>query len=106
MAGECSTLFRPSPSFCHWPGVGVMAWSLIRIMAPGSRHIISPAHLPIGVVSLLAMLFASLFHWRQESTRVATGPGCLGIGLACALPAAALFWLFLRCGAILSVGMH
>src|SRR5260370_8043344 len=74
-------------------------------MVPGSEYPGSPARLPIIVFSLLAFMFASLFHWHEESAFVLTGLGCLRTGLVCAIPAAALFWLFLRPGAILSPGL-
>jgi hypothetical protein len=94
---QAFTVLLPLAAFA-----GVVAWSLSRLMVPGSRHTISPAWLPIGVLSSLAIVFASLFHWRREPNFVSTGLSCLGISLACAVPAAALFWLFLRRGAILS----
>jgi hypothetical protein len=94
---QALTVFLP-PTAC----AGVMGWSLSRLIVPGSRHTISPAWLPIGVLSSLAIVFASLFHWRREPNFVSTGLGCLGIGLACAVPAAALLWLFLLRGATLS----
>src|SRR5258707_2197229 len=84
---------------------GMLAWSLVRLMVPGSEYPVSPARLPIIVFSLLAFMFASLFHWHEESAFVLTGLGCLRTGLVCAIPAAALFWLFLRRGAILSPGL-
>jgi len=84
---------------------GAVACSLIRLIVPGSRHTISPARVPAGVLSLLAVVFASIFHWRQESGFFSTGLGCLRIGLACAVPASTLLWLFLRRGVVLSPGL-
>jgi hypothetical protein len=82
-----------------------LAGSLIRLIVPGSRHTISPARVSIGVLSLLALVFATLFAWRQESGFVSNGLGCLRVGFACTIPAAALTWLLLRRGAILSPGL-
>lgn len=84
---------------------GALAGSLSRLIVPGSRHAISPARLPIGVLSVLAVVFATLFHWRRESGFISTGLGCLRVGFACAIPAAAIMWLLLRRAAILSPGL-
>jgi hypothetical protein len=74
-------------------------------MVPGSKRIVSPALQFLGALSLLGFLIASVFHWRRESTFLLNGLACLRAGLICAAPAAALFWLVLRRGAILSPGL-
>jgi hypothetical protein len=83
----------------------MLAWSQVRLMTPGSKHAISPARLPIGVLSLLAVVIAFLFPWRLGPAFVQNGIGCMRTGLTCALPAAALFWIFLRRGVALSPGL-
>jgi len=84
---------------------GLLALSLVRLMAPGSKHVISPTRLSIGFLPLLALIIATVFHSQEESGFVATGLVCLRTGLSCATPAAVLFWLLLRRGAILSPGL-
>jgi hypothetical protein len=86
-------------------GAVMLAWSQVQLMAPGSKHAISPARLPIGVLSLLAVVIASLFPWRLGPGFVQNGIGCMRTGLTYALPAAALFWIFLRRGVALSPGL-
>jgi hypothetical protein len=81
---------------------GLVAFSLVRLMAPGSKHIISPTLLPVGVLLLLALVIAIVFHPQHESGFLLAGLVCLRTGLGCAVPAAVLFWLLLRRGAILS----
>jgi hypothetical protein len=83
---------------------GLLALSLVRLMAPGGKHVISPTRLSIGFLPL-ALIIATVFHSRQESGFVAAGLICLRTGLSCAVPAAALFWLLLRRGAILYPGL-
>jgi hypothetical protein len=84
---------------------GALAMCLVRLMAPGSKHVASPVLLSIGTLLILAVDFVAVFHPHQESTFVPIGLVCLETGLACAVPAAVLFWLFLRRGAILSPGL-
>jgi hypothetical protein len=81
---------------------GLLALSLVRLMAPGSEHFISPTRLAIAVLPLLALIIVIVFHSRDESGFVSAGLACLRIGLICAVPGAVLFWLLLRRGAILS----
>jgi hypothetical protein len=84
---------------------GLLALSLVRLMAPGSEHIISPTRLSIAVLPLLGLVIATVFHSRDEYGFVSAGLTCLRIGLTCAVPGAVLFWLLLRRGAILSPGL-
>jgi hypothetical protein len=86
-------------------GAVMLAWSQVRLMAPGSKHAISPARLPTGVLSLLAVVIACSFPWRLEPAFVLNGMGCMRTGLTCAVPAAALFWIFLRRGVAPSPGL-
>jgi hypothetical protein len=84
---------------------GMLAWSLVRLMVPGSKHVIRPILPPIGALLLLVIVIATVFHPRPQSGFVSTGLRCLRTGSAWAVPAAALFWLLLRRGAILSPGL-
>jgi len=81
---------------------GLLAFSLVRQMAPGSRLLPSPYLLTITVLGIIASLFATVFQPQEESKFVATGLVCLKIGLTCAIAAALLSWLVLRRGAILN----
>jgi hypothetical protein len=81
---------------------GLLAFSLVRQMAPASRLLPSPYLLVIMVLGIIASLFGTLFQPHEESTFVATGLVCLKIGLTCAISAALLYWLVLRRGAILN----
>jgi hypothetical protein len=84
---------------------GLLAWTLVRLMVPGSKHIIPPVLSSIGVLLLLVLVIATVFHRQQESGFVSPGLQCLKTGAAFAVPAAVLFWLLLRRGAILSPGL-
>ncbi len=86
-------------------GAGLLALSLVRLMAPGSKHAVSPARSSIGVLLSLALVIATVFPSQGESGFVPAGLRCLRTGLACAVPAAVLFWSLLRRGAILSPGL-
>lgn len=84
---------------------GMLAVSLVRLIAPGSRYYISPARLLISILMLQAAVFASIFPWRHESEFVPNGMNCLRTGLVCAIPSAAFIWLLLRRGEISSYGL-
>jgi hypothetical protein len=83
-------------------GAGLLAISMVRQMAPGSKHVISPTLLPIGILVLLILVMAALFQSQEESAFVQDGLWCLRTGLTYSIPGAFLFWLLLRRGAILS----
>lgn len=80
----------------------LLAFSAVRQIIPGSRLGLPPRLLVSAVVALMAGIFSTLFVPHREPTFISTGLLCLEIGLACAIPAAALLWLVLRRGAILS----
>jgi hypothetical protein len=81
---------------------GLLVYSLVHQMAPGSQHRISPARLPAAVIGLLAILMAGLFHLQPERDFWGSGLACLRAGGPFALLAAVPFWLLLRRGAGLS----
>src|SRR5580658_4148396 len=81
---------------------GLLVYSLVHQMAPGSQHRISPTVLPAAVIGLLALLMAGLFQFRPERDFWGTGLACLRAGGPFALLAAVPFWLLLRRGAGLS----
>jgi hypothetical protein len=84
---------------------GLLALSLVRLMAPGSKLLISSTWSSIGVLALLALIIVIVFHSREESGFVSAGLTCLRTGLASAVSGAVLFWLLLRRGAVLSPGL-
>jgi hypothetical protein len=80
----------------------LLAYSLGRLMAPGSRLPLPRYWLVPVAFGTVASIFASLFRPHPEATFVATGLVCLRIGLEYAAPAALLSWLLLRRGAVLN----
>src|SRR5260370_14198821 len=84
---------------------GLLASSLVRLMVPGSTHPISPALLPVGVLTLLVVAIHFTFSPHPESRFIASGIDCMRTGLAYAVPAAAAFWFLLRRGAVLAPGL-
>ncbi len=79
----------------------LLAISMVRQMAPGSKHIFAPALLLVGIPAVLMMVIAASFRSQQEPAFVASGVMCMKNGLAFSIPAAFLLWLVLRRGAIL-----
>jgi len=79
----------------------LLAISVVRQMAPGGRHSISPRLLPIGILVLLILVTGAVFHVRQESAFVPDGLACLRTGLTYSIPAALLFGFLLSRGAVL-----
>ena len=80
----------------------LLAGSMVRLMVPGSRHILPPAALPVGILLALMLVIATAFRSHGELAFVADGLVCIKNGLTYSVPAALLFWLILRRGAILS----
>jgi hypothetical protein len=81
---------------------GLLIYSLVHQMSPGSQYTISPARLPAAVIVLLALLMAALFQFQPERHFWRSGLACLRAGGPFALLAAVPFWLLLRRGAGLS----
>jgi hypothetical protein len=81
---------------------GLLVYSLVHQMTPGSQHRISPTRLPAAVVGLLALSMAALFQFQPERHFWGTGLSCLRAGGPFALLAALPFWLLLRRGAGIS----
>ena len=81
---------------------GLLVYSLVHQMAPGSQHRISPTRLPTAIMGLLALLMAGLFQFQPERDFWGSGLACLRAGGPFALLAAVPFWLLLRRGAGLS----
>jgi Negative regulator of sigma F len=83
-------------------GMGLLASSMVRQMFPGSKHLVSPRWLPVGVLALLTLEAAAVFQPKVEFAFFSNGSSCLRAGLSYAIPGALLLWLVLRHGAILS----
>ena len=83
---------------------GLLAYSLVHQMVPGSRQRIPPRLLPIGVVISLMVVVAVLFQFQHGRNFWANSWACLRAGTPVGILAAVPFWLVLRRGAILSPG--
>jgi len=81
---------------------GLLAFSLVRQIVPGGKLLAPPGLLLAAVWGGMACLFGILFRPQEEVTFVATGLLCFKIGLECAIPAGAVFWMILRRGASMS----
>ena len=79
----------------------LLANAMVQQMVPGSKLVFAPAVLLVSILSVLMMIIAATFRSQQESAFLASGMLCLKNGLRCSVPAAFLFWLILRRGAIL-----
>ena len=82
-------------------GAVLLAASMIGQMAPGNKYALAPALLPTGVLTVLFIILSVTFRPREELAFVQTGLGCVRRGLTYSIPAAFLFWLLVRRGAIL-----
>jgi hypothetical protein len=83
-------------------GAALLAFSLVRHMVPGQKSLLRPGLLPIGLFVLLCLVVASVFQVRTDPHFLQSGAACLKAGIPYAIPAAFVFWLILRRGAILS----
>jgi hypothetical protein len=79
----------------------LLAISMIGQMVPGSKYALAPGVLPIGVLAVLMIVLAAMFHPQEERAFVANGLTCMRTGLTYSIPAAFLFWLLVRRGASL-----
>jgi len=86
-------------------GTGLLVYSLVNQMVPGSRHRIPPALLAVGITILVAMVMAVLFQVQQEGNFWGNALFCIQAGTLVGALAALPFWLVLRRGAILSPRM-
>lgn len=76
--------------------------SLVGQMVPGSEYRIRPGLLPFCILAALCGLFTTIFPHRAEPDFWRAGWICLLCGLGFFVPAAIVFWLLLRQGAVLS----
>jgi hypothetical protein len=85
--------------------IGLLAYSLVNQMIPGSRHRIPPRLLPVAITISLTIAMAVLFQFQHERNFWASAWACIRAGTPFGVLAAVPFWLVLRRGAILSPGM-
>lgn len=81
---------------------GLLAYSLVLQMVPGSRHRIPPRLLPVGIIISLTIVIAVLFQFQHEQTFWGSAWPCIRTGTPIGVLAAVPFWLILRRGAVLS----
>jgi hypothetical protein len=81
---------------------GLLAYSLVHQMVPGSRHRIPPRLLPVGITLSLTIVIAVLFQFQHERNFWGNAWACIRAGTSIGALAAVPFWLMLRRGAILS----
>ena len=86
-------------------GTGLLVYSLVNQMVPGSRHRFPPALLAIGITISVAVVMAVLFQVQQEKNFWGNAWVCIQAGTLVGALAAVPFWLVLRRGAILSPRM-
>lgn len=75
---------------------------LARQMVPGSRYRFDPVRLPVLVFAGLGAVFAMLYPSRAEHDFLKLGLVCLSCGLGFFAPAAVIFWMMLRRGAVVA----
>ena len=84
---------------------GLLAYSLVNQVVPGSRHRIPPMLLLFGIAITLTITIAVLFQFQHERHFWMQCWACIRTGTPIGILAAVPFWLVLRRGAILSPGM-
>ena len=79
----------------------LLAISMVRQMAPGSKHAVPPAVLPVAILVVLMLVITAMFRSQPESAFLRNGAMCMKNWLKYSIPAAFLLWLILRRGAVL-----
>jgi hypothetical protein len=81
--------------------IGLLAYSLVNQMVPGSRHRLSPKLLPFGITMSLMSATAILFPFQDEQNFWAASWACIRAGGPIGGLTAVPLWLVLRRGTIL-----
>jgi hypothetical protein len=81
---------------------GLLPYSLVHQMIPGSRHRIPPRLLPVAITISLTIAMAVLFQFQHERNFWGNAWACIRAGTPFGVLAAVALWLMLRRGAILS----
>jgi hypothetical protein len=81
---------------------GLLAYSLVQQMVPGTRHRISPRLLPAAITISLMIAITFLFQFQHERNFWGNAWACIRAGTPFGVLAAVPLWLVLRRGAILS----
>src|SRR6202035_4836426 len=74
---------------------GLLAYSLVNQMAPGSRHRIPPALLAVSITISLTIVIAVLFQFQHEGNFSGNAWACIRAGTTIGVLAAVPFWLLL-----------
>ena len=74
---------------------------MVGLMAPASKYALALAALLIAILTVLMLVMVSTFHSRHERAFVANGFICMRNERSYSAPAALLFWLLARRGAML-----
>jgi len=84
---------------------GLLAYSLVHQMVPGSSHRIPPKLLPVAITISLTIAITVLFQFQHERNFWGNAWACIRAATPIGVLAAGPFWLVLRRGAILSPSM-
>ena len=79
----------------------LLAISMVRQMAPGSKPVFAPAVLLVAIPIALTIVIAATFRSQPEPAFLSSGVRCMENGLMLSIPGAFLLWIILRRGAIL-----
>jgi hypothetical protein len=80
---------------------GLLAYSLVNQMVPGSRHWIPPGFLQLGIIVALALAIAVLFTFQHERNFWKNNWACIRAGTSIGALATIPLWLVMSRGAIL-----
>jgi hypothetical protein len=81
---------------------GLLAYSVVHQIVPGSLHRIPSGLLPVAIIISLAIAIAILFQFQHARNFWASSWTCIRAGTPIGILAAVPVWLVLRRGAILS----
>jgi hypothetical protein len=79
----------------------LLAISMVRQIAPGSKQIFAAPVLLVTTLLVLIIMIAATFRSQQDPAFLSSGVMCMRNGLMYSMPAGFLLWLIVRRGAIL-----